>query len=412
MSAEDSSLVMVSSYSTLENLAHRPRGTPAKHPLRVFQLNNKTGAMTLLHVLMDDKECLNPAFIRLHPSLDLAYVVTEDVTQENRLLTYTYSSSSGRLEKIGSVGAGGKSTCYIYPSRDESKLLLVNYWDSSINTFGMDSFGIPRTMVASQTCRTADSAAPQQHGDDPHGGHRTKETHAHAVVLDPAHARVAYVPDLGKDCIHQFVFNQETGKLAKAGTLISGQGNGPFGPRYIEFHPWLDIAYVVNELSSTVAVFEFNPTFAKMLQPGSDQQTLTLVQTVNTVPVAFPRRLNTCGRITVHGSGKWLLVSNRGHDSIAVYSVDTSGTRGLTGSKGSLNVVNYCHTRGHTPRHFKFDSTGRWLLAANQDSDSLSVFAFDANTGLLQFKDSYTVPSPNFVQTRELRGTRRPQSKL
>ena len=88
--------------------------------------------------------------------------------------------------------------------------------------------------------------------------------------------------------------------------------------------------------------------------------TLEVLQEIHTVPIAFPKNANTCGRIAVDPSGKWVLVSNRGHDSIAVYQVR------FEGEIGQLRNVGYYHTAGHTPRHFKFSKSGRWIFAANQ----------------------------------------------
>lgn len=69
----------------------------------------------------------------------------------------------------------------------------------------------------------------------------------------------------------------------------------------------------------------------------------------------------------------FVLVSNRGHNSIAVFAIKKST---LCGEAGYLRIVNYCHTKGRTPRHFQFDPSGAFLLSANQDTDSVTVFRF------------------------------------
>merc|ERR1719188_760548 len=103
--------------------------------------------------------------------------------------------------------------------------------------------------------------------------------------------------------------------------------------------------------------------------------------------------MNTCGRIAVHPSGAFVLVSNRGHDSITVFRVHHS-----TGRAGLLAVASIQHTRGVTPRHFQFDGSGQWLITANQDSDNIGVFRLNLATGKLEWTgQSYEVPSPNFV---------------
>lgn len=121
--------------------------------------------------------------------------------------------------------------------------------------------------------------------------------------------------------------------------------------------------------------------------------TLKLVQTVRTIPTAFPGELNTCGRICVHSGGNFVLVSNRGHNSITVLRVHHEFP-----SPGLLSIAGIQHTRGATPRHFQFDGSGQWLITANQDSDNIAVFHFNLATGKLDWTGhKYHVPSPNFV---------------
>lgn len=121
--------------------------------------------------------------------------------------------------------------------------------------------------------------------------------------------------------------------------------------------------------------------------------TLTLVQSIRTIPPAFPTNLNTCGRICLHPSGRFVLVSNRGHQSLAILRVRTKGA-----DRGHLSIVGLFHTRGETPRHFAFDTFGQYLLVANQDTDNISVFTFNQSTGEIQFTgNEYRVPSPNFI---------------
>jgi 6-phosphogluconolactonase len=123
------------------------------------------------------------------------------------------------------------------------------------------------------------------------------------------------------------------------------------------------------------------------------RSTLRLVQSISTIPSAFPTTMNTCGRICVHRSGRFVVVSNRGHQSITVFKVKTKGNK-----RGELHNVGCFHTRGETPRHFQFDHSGQYLLVANQDSNSLAVFNFNLSNGELKYSgNEYRVPSPNFV---------------
>merc|ERR1712039_766614 len=202
------------------------------------------------------------------------------------------------------------------------------------------------------------------------------------------------------DVIREFRFDRETGTLAAASVIKSGpEGRVALGPRYIEFHPTWAVAYVVNELSSEVSVFEFDRKNAEaLIAAGHDKvkgaaPSLRLIQTVRTIPDAFPGDMNTCGRIAVHSSGNFVLVSNRGHDSITVLRVHREYP-----NQGLLSVASTQHTRGATPRHFQFDGSGQWLLSANQDSDNIGVFRFNLAMGKLEWTGhKFEVPSPNFI---------------
>jgi 6-phosphogluconolactonase len=123
------------------------------------------------------------------------------------------------------------------------------------------------------------------------------------------------------------------------------------------------------------------------------RSTLRLVQSISTIPRAFPTTMNTCGRMCVHKSGRFVVVSNRGHQSITVFRVKSKGPK-----RGELQTVGCFHTRGETPRHFQFDHSGQYLLVANQDTDSIAVFNFNLSNGEMKYSgNEYRVPSPNFV---------------
>jgi 6-phosphogluconolactonase (cycloisomerase 2 family) len=274
----------------------------------------------------------------------------------------------------------------------------------------LDDNGLPKTIVgkydpnAGREMKAKHDKHVNHSRNDPEAQkERQADPHSHALVLDPIFGRIAYVPDLGKDVISEFFYDPEAGTLTLLGTVPSGikkdsARGGALGPRYIEFHPTRPVAYVINELSCEVAVFEFDAERAKEIMESDGKaagtSTLRIVQNIKTVPDAFPTELSTCGRISVHSSGSFVLAANRGHDSIAVFKVDCEA------SPGRLHLADIQHTRGRTPRHFKFDSSGQWLIAANQDTDSVSIFHFNVATGRLNWTGHiYHVPSPNFVET-------------
>lgn len=129
------------------------------------------------------------------------------------------------------------------------------------------------------------------------------------------------------------------------------------------------------------------------MEKFKNKSTLSLIQSVSTIPIAFPTKMNTCGRVCVHTSGNFVIVSNRGHESIAIFRVERKGSK-----KGCLRRTGFFHTRGETPRHFQFDFSGQYLVVANQDSNTIAVFSFNMCTGEIVYTgNEYRVPSPNFV---------------
>lgn len=416
--SSDQQLFFISSYSDFDKLAHGPRGQAAGHTLRVYRFNTD-GSLVLLHISGEGSQVINPAFSRYHPRLNVVYTCTEDCQENGQILAYRVSPD-GALHPIGKVDAGGTSTCYLTIDRAQKHLIAVNYWDSSLAVVPIspetgEFLGEikhtydPRGGLAMIAAAKKDGGVNHSLNDESTISQRQADPHSHALVLDPFEGCIAYVPDLGKDVIREFWYARDAGKISfEINCLPSGLSTGkPDGPRYIEFHPKFNIAYVVNELSSTVAVFSIDRDLLLEISMAAraghnmerfkGRSTLKLIQSIKTVPVAFPTTMNTCGRICVHQSGRFVIVSNRGHESIAIFRVKQGwGAKGKV--RGSLSQVGFFHTRGETPRHFQFDHSGQFLLVANQDSDTLAVFSFNMTSGEIKYTgNDYHVPSPNFV---------------
>lgn len=404
-------IIVVSCYTEFDKLAHGPTGTQAAQSLRTYALDPTDGQLVLLSV--SKEQVVNPAFTRFNAEKNVLYTCTETVEEKGEIHSWSLCPKSGMLNKLTKFPTTGTSTCYITLDKEHSNMLIVNYWDATIEVHGLD----PKTGQVNRERSVYDPkhGKPMKARHDNHVNHslndetaqaeRQSDPHSHAIVLDPFYGRIAFVPDLGMDLIRQFRYCQSEGTLKEAGTVPSGPpGAKALGPRYIEFHPTLPICYVVNELSCEVSVFQFDLEAAEKVVKGGEAAagmdsppTLKLIQTLKTVPSGFPTDMNTCGRLAVHPSGDYVLVSNRGHNSIAVFRVHHDAP-----IPGMLSVAGVQHTRGACPRHFQFSSCGQWLVAANQDSDNISTFYFDTTTGKLMWTGhQYSVPSPNFVCTVE-----------
>jgi 6-phosphogluconolactonase len=202
--------------------------------------------------------------------------------------------------------------------------------------------------------------------------------HPHSIVVDPGN-RFALVPDLGADKVFVYRFNETSGALAPNNPPAAAVAPGS-GPRHLAFHPNGRLAYLINELSSTVTAFRWDP----------ERGLLSEFQTVKTLPDGFAGP-SAAAEIVVHPNGRFLYASNRGHNSVAVFAIERDS--------GSLKLVELVPTEGKMPRNLAFDPSGRWLLVANHDSDNAVLFSVDDRTGrLAQHGEPIHAPNPYCIR--------------
>jgi 6-phosphogluconolactonase len=203
---------------------------------------------------------------------------------------------------------------------------------------------------------------------------RQTHAYAHSIIVDPTN-RFALVADLGVDKLFVYRFDEKNGSLRPNDPPFATVRPGS-GPRHVKFHPNGHWVYLINEMGCTVTAFNWD----------SDHGALTEFQTISTLPADF-KGASTCAEIKVHPNGRFLYGSNRGHDSLAVFAIDST--------TGRLAPLEYVSTRGKIPRNFTFDPTGRWILCTNHGSDNAVVFRVDATTGrLTPTGQPVSVPSP------------------
>jgi 6-phosphogluconolactonase len=208
-------------------------------------------------------------------------------------------------------------------------------------------------------------------------GGRQEGPHAHSINVDPA-GKFAVVADLGLDKVLVYQFDAERGRLEPNDPPHTSVAAAA-GPRHFAFHPSGRFAYVINEMHSTVTAFDYDAKQGRLIQ----------LQTVSTLP--GPHDGNSTAEVQVHPSGKFLYGSNRGHNSLAIFSIDRQ--------TGRLSAVGHQSTGGKTPRNFGIDPSGAYILVANQGSDSVVVFSVDQKDGrLTPTGQSVKVPSPVCVK--------------
>jgi 6-phosphogluconolactonase len=194
---------------------------------------------------------------------------TESCHEHGKIIAYKINAD-GSLDEMGRVDAGGTSTCYLTIDHNQKNILAVNYWNSTLSVIPihpitgnfegpLHSIYDPKEGKGIKAAPKKDGGVNHSHNDENTIKARQADPHSHALVLDRYVGAVAYVPDLGKDLIREFFYNKKSASIdMEIGFMPSGLCTGhPDGPRYFEFHPRFDIAYVVNELSSTVRFNHF-----------------------------------------------------------------------------------------------------------------------------------------------------------
>ena len=290
----------------------------------------------------------NPSFLALHPRANVLYAVNE--IDNGAVAALAIAPGSGALSKAGVVESRGAAPCYVSVDKSGRICLVANYDGGSVALLPIGSdgaLGTATTLIAHT-------------GQGPVADRQSKP-HAHCIVADPAN-RHALAADLGADRVFVYRLDAERKSLSpvKGGEAVMRAGAGP---RHLAFHPTRPFVFVSCELDSTVATLRFD----------SESGALSLAGTQSTLPAGWTGT-NYPADIHVAPSGHTVYVSNRGHNSIAVFSVAPSG---------ALSLVETVPTDGDWPRNFTLDRTGRWLLVANQKSNSIVVFARDDKSGRL-----------------------------
>ncbi len=304
-------------------------------------------------------ETPNPSFLAIHRDRPFLYAVNEN--SNGTASAFSIDAASGKLSPLNTVATRGAGPCHLALDHTGRTLLVANYSGGSVAAFPVHQDG-----------SLGETTAFFQHTGSSKTAQRQAGPHAHCVLPSPDN-RFALVADLGLDEILVYRLNAARASLAPFQPAFARVAAGS-GPRHLAFHPNSHYLYAINELASTVTAFAY------------DAGRLRELQTVSTLPPDFHGE-STTAEIAVHPSGKFLYGSNRGHDSIAVFSIDPAS--------GSLRLVQVVATQGKMPRSFAIDPSGRWLLAANQNSNTIVVFRIDLASGkLAPTADVLNAPTP------------------
>lgn len=311
----------------------------------------KLGELTLA------AETVNPSFLAFSPDRRRLYAVGEGAgasfngKPSGTVSAYTLNPADGTLALINTTVSAGSAPCHLSVTPDGANVLVANYSSGNVTVLPVRGDG----------GLDGPSYVDQHTGKSVHPS-RQKGPNAHSINPS-ADGRFAFAANLGTDKVYTYRVDSTTHTLAPAEPASVSMEPGS-GPRHLALAPDGRHAYVINELANTVT------TFALDAATGA----LKPLQTVPSLPADFTGK-STTAEIVVHPSGRFVYGSNRGHDSIAVFSVDPKNA--------TLTFVEHVSTQGRNPRNFSVDPSGRWLIAANQESDSLVIFSIDPATGRL-----------------------------
>jgi 6-phosphogluconolactonase len=298
-------------------------------PLRVYEVDKQTGALTERPATFAAGP--SPAYFALDPLRTHLYVANEDDGSEGGVTAFSITAD-GALELLNHQAGSDGGFTHLAVTPDGKFVLGASYNGGSVSVFPVEQSG-----------GLAAEADVLDFGDG---------SQAHCVAFDDEGKHVL-VPTKGADAVQQLLLDA-AGQLAAntPPSLASGSGAGP---RHIALHPSGGFAFVINELSSTVTSYS--------LADGK----LTAGATVSSLPEDYTGN-NTGAHIEVSPDGRFVYASNRGHDSIVIYSVNEQ--------TGDLLLLEHEPT-GNTPRDFDIDPNGELLIAANQDDDTLSVYRIE-----------------------------------
>ena len=300
-------------------------------------------------------ELENANFLAIHPSNRFLAAVcnaTIDGKKTGAVSSYTLDPKTGKLTLVNQQPSNGAGPCHVVFDRAGKNVLIANYGGGNACCYPINNEG--KLSPASGTVQHKGKSVNPQRQEGPH---------AHSINVDPGN-RFAVVADLGLDQVLIYKLDPTKGTLTPNDPPHVETAPGA-GPRHFAFHQTLPFAYVINELDSTITALEFDREKGSFKKLG----------TISTLPKDFKGN-NSTAEVVVHPSGKFLYGSNRGHNSIAAFSIDQK--------TGELKLVGHQGEGIKTPRNFNIDPTGAYLLVGSQAGDNVAVFSIDQKTGELK----------------------------
>ncbi|MFK7800234.1 MAG: lactonase family protein [Anaerolineae bacterium] len=309
----------------------------------------------------------SPSFLTIHPNGRWLYAVSETGMSSHGMHgsvhAFEIQPDSLELKPINHQSAKGDWTCHVEIDHTGRWLVATNYGSGDAALYPILADGALGEM-----------ASFVQHAGSGPNKARQEGPHAHSAVFTPDNNYVI-VADLGIDQLAMYTFDAQSGALTKHAEVAANPGSGP---RHFAFHPNNRILYCANELDSSVTVYAYDAT-AGALEP---------LQTLSTLPAANPE--SSVADIHISPEGEHLYISNRGHNSVAVYKVDADGR---------LSALGFPSCGGNWPRNFALGVDGRQLLIANRRTNDIVTLSVDlAQVEMSKIQSQVSIMEPSCIK--------------
>ena len=308
----------------------------------VFEFDMKKGTISKV---IHSYKISNPSFLSISNNKKYLFAIGEN--QEGSVTSYKIDARSGSLSYLNTQRSGGSGPCHVVTDKNDNWCIIGHYGsgDGSVLPILSDGkMGLPTQTFRHVTDTTQKSINPR----------------VHSINITPNNKDV-FVPDLGLDKILHFTLDSKSGFLKPAPNPYTTLPKGS-GPRHFAFHPQGKYVYCILEYTSKINVYKYQ------------KEALEETSSVSTLPENYSGK-NYCADIHVSPDGRFVYGSNRGHNSIAIFSVNKIS--------GALTFAGHQSTFGDFPRNFVIDPSGNFLLVANQKSNNIQIFRRNLHTGVL-----------------------------
>jgi 6-phosphogluconolactonase len=345
----------------LSNAQHKSTKTPKTYDLIIGTYTNGTSKGIYVYRFYVDNGRLaylnqvddvsNPSYLTVSDNHKFVYAVNEDPKVIGGVSSFTFDAASGKLTPINRQSSEGTDPCYISVDKALKHAFVANYSGGSLTVLPINKDG--------SLGKPVQNIADEGHGVNPD---RQEKPHVHTAVLSPDEKYLLYT-DLGTDKLNICRYHPSEAQPLQKINEDAVSVKGGDGPRHLDFSPDHKYLYLVTELGAKI--YEYQYKGGKLKE----------VQSVTMIPDGFTGMVGAAD-IHVSADGRFLYASNRGDaNELVAYSINPEN--------GNLTFLQRISTEGRTPRNFVIDPSGKFLLVANQNSDSVIVYRIDQATGKL-----------------------------